>query len=143
MRVFGLAMLLCLCAGPAMARLGHASGEGQQSGSESPEVQGQNSPRPDWLDVNVVSGVEERVGEACSWGWGRPGDVPYVTMIENPTHGTIEIRDVSDGSPCGDGPMKGVFYTSEPGYKGPDRVGYRINIGRRSILSFTKDIMVK
>jgi hypothetical protein len=134
MRVLGLAMLLCLCAGPAMARLGDASGEGQQSGSEGPEVQGSK--------FATSRLVRRERGEWC-WGWGRPGDVPYVTMVENPTHGTIEIRDVSDGSPCGDGPMKGVFYTSEPGYKGPNRVGYRINIGRRSILSFTKDIMVK
>src|ERR1700731_1415038 len=128
MRALVLTMLLCLCAGPAMARSGHASGEGQQSGSDPREVQGQNPPRPDWLDVRVVSGVEERVG--ASWNCDRPDAAPFIMMLEFPAHGSVEIRSVPSGSPC-DGPMRGVFYTSQQGYTGPDRIGYRIYSGAR------------
>jgi hypothetical protein len=139
MRVLGLTMLLCLCAGPAMARSGHASGEGQ-SGSDQWVTQGQNSPRPDWLDVSVVSGVEQRVD--ASWNCDRPDAAPFIMMLEFPAHGSVEIREVPSGSPC-DGPMRGVFYTSQPGYTGSDRIGYRIYSGARSYASFTKDIVVK
>lgn len=135
MRVLILPAFLLLSIGPALAR-GHATGEARQSDGEARSVQGQNAPRPDWLDVNVVSGVEQRVG--ASWNCVRPDGAPFITMLEFPAHGTVEIRDVPNGSPC-DGPMRGVFYTSQPGYKGPDRVGYRIGAG----LSFTKDIVVK
>ena len=56
---------------------------------EARSVQGQNAPRPDLgLDVNVVSGVEQRVG--ASWNCVRPDGAPFITMLEFPAHGAVE-----------------------------------------------------
>lgn len=94
--------------------------------------------------VKVKSGVESRVGGG--WNCSAPQNVPVLVIQENPSHGTIAVKDLPSGSPCGNGPMKGVFYTSQPGYKGPDRVGFQLNyVGRgagRGAQSFTRNIVV-
>ena len=120
LRISVLSTLLCLCIGPAMAQ--------------------------ELLSVTVTSGVEKRIGGG--WNCSNPQNVPNITVMENPTHGTIAIRDLPSGAPCNNGPIKGVFYTSRAGYKGPDRVGYQMAFtgrgnGKGYPQSYAKNIIVK
>ena len=58
--------------------------------------------------------VESRVG--AGWNCSIPQNVPNVVIRENPSHGTLVVKDLPSGAPCNNGPLKGVFYTSQPGY---------------------------
>lgn len=91
--------------------------------------------------VTVNSGVESCVGGG--WNCSIPQNVPNVVIRESPSHGTLAVKDLPSGAPCNNGPMKGVFYTSQPGYKGPDRVGYQLNYIGRGVQSFARNIVVK
>ncbi len=143
MRLLASLTVLCLSMTPAMGRSGHASGhdgEGSQPAADVVRsVEGLN-PRQA-LEVKAASGVETRVGR--SWNCVRKDHIPFITVIENPDHGTVEVRDLPNGSPCGDGPIRGVLYKSQAGYRGVDHVRYRVNSDVGGGETFTKDIVVE
>ncbi len=70
-------------------------------------------------DAVTKTGVRTRV--VLVWNCAMPDQIPVV--FARADHGTISIDEVK-GSQCGHPSMTlaGVFYTSEPGFKGTDKV---------------------
>jgi hypothetical protein len=95
--------------------------------------------------ITVTSGVERQVSH--SYFCSTPQQVPHYLVLENPQHGTLNVKEFPSGSPCG-GRMTRLFYTSQPGYKGSDRIAYKILFVQRgngggSAESHTQNIVVK
>jgi hypothetical protein len=92
-------------------------------------------------DAVVKAGVETRAFRA--WDCDQPNHAPVVWARAD--HGTISIKPITFSGPkCGRLSMTvaGIFYTSEPGFKGTDKIyvlGYLTN-GR---LDETLTILVK
>jgi hypothetical protein len=95
--------------------------------------------------ITVNSGVESRVGQAyfCS----IPQQIPNIIILEYPQHGTLNVKEFPSGSPCGNGRVAKLFYTSQPGYKGSDGIAYQIDFGQRGhgapMLHLRRNIVVK
>ena len=101
----------------------------------------ESNPRDSKLKANatVKAGVRSRVGSA--WGCDVPDQPPPV--FGRADHGTVEIS-TGKGPQCGRESMAlaEIFYTSEPGFKGIDKV-YLIGWLLRGNIDQTYVILVK
>ena len=84
MRVVATLVILCLQLSSAEARSGHASGhDGQGSGDVGDVVRSVEELNPHQaLEVDVISGIETRVGRA--WNCVHPDRIPLLTVNSTP-----------------------------------------------------------
>jgi hypothetical protein len=101
----------------------------------------ESNPRDSKLKANatVKAGVRSRVGSA--WNCDIPDQIPPVWGRAD--HGTVEISR-GNGPQCGRESMAlaEIFYTSEPGFKGIDKV-YLLGWLLRGNIDQTYTILVK
>jgi hypothetical protein len=91
-------------------------------------------------DAVVKAGVEMRAFRV--WDCDQPNSAPVVWGRAD--HGTISVKPITSGPHCGRPSMTaaGIFYTSEPGFKGTDKV-YLLGFITRGRLDQTATILVK
>ena len=91
-------------------------------------------------DAVVKAGVETRAFRA--WDCDQPNRAPVVWARAD--HGTISVKPVTSGPKCGRASMTvaGIFYTSEPGFKGTDKV-YLLGFVTKGKIDETYTILVK
>jgi hypothetical protein len=91
-------------------------------------------------DAVVKAGVEMRAFRA--WDCDQPDRAPVVWGRAD--HGTISVKPITSGPHCGRPSMTaaGIFYTSEPGFKGTDKV-YVLGFMTRGRIEQTATILVK
>jgi hypothetical protein len=84
--------------------------------TETAHTAATTSPKPDSI---VKSAVETRVGAA--WDCDMKNKSPLISV--SASHGTITVRDIIAPA-CGEHNVReaGIFYKSEPGFKGEDVV---------------------
>jgi len=88
----------------------------------------------------VASGVDSGIGVYRRWGPNCEAVPTMITIVEQPKHGAITLRDettlvplkaetgTSTGCIGRVVPGKGIHYRSEPGYRGPDRVVFDVTL---------------
>jgi hypothetical protein len=91
-------------------------------------------------DAVVKAGVEMRALRV--WDCDQPDRAPVVWGRAD--HGTISVKPITAGPHCGRPSMTaaGIFYTSEPGFKGTDKV-YVLGFITSGKLSGTFTLLVK
>jgi hypothetical protein len=77
--------------------------------------------------IVVKSGVETQVGGG--WYCSQSG-VPDISGM-SASHGTLVLKTIPHAAPCLGNDVNGVFYTSQPGYKGSDEIFYAIKYGTK------------
>ncbi len=88
----------------------------------------------------VKAGVETRALRA--WDCDMPNRAPVVWARAD--HGTISVKPVTSGPMCGRLSMTvaGIFYTSEPGFKGADTI-YLLGFKTQGKIEVSFTILVK
>jgi len=132
--------------GPAPAQAAGAQNEARPPGTATPVSTEPTKPTDfnadgSMPDAIVKAGVETRALRA--WDCDQPNNAPVVWARAD--HGTISIKPITSGPRCGrlSMSMAGIFYTSEPGFKGTDTVHILGFLSNGSRIDQTATLLVK